>query len=61
MLNYRVFILDDYGQPKLATTITAPDEDDALRQARALCGPHARVELWVGPVRVANEPCRTGP
>jgi hypothetical protein len=58
MLTYRVFVLDEDGQPKVATTITAADEEEALRQARTLCGPHARVELWVGPVRVANEPCQ---
>ena len=55
---YRVFVLDDAGAPRVATTIEAADEDSALRQARELCGPHARVELWVGPIRVAEAACR---
>jgi hypothetical protein len=57
MLIYRVFVLDEHGQPKVSATVSASNEDDALRQAKALCGPYARVELWVGPVRVANEAC----
>jgi len=54
-------VLDDNGAPRIAATISASDEESALEQARELCGPHARVELWVGPVRVAEAACPSQP
>jgi hypothetical protein len=58
MLTYRVFVLDENGFARVATTIMASDEEAAMKKAHELCGPHAKVELWVGPVRVAEEECQ---
>jgi hypothetical protein len=48
MSNYRLYYLDDHGGIGLPEWFNAPDDQDAIRQARVI-KPHARkCEIWAG-------------
>lgn len=57
-MDYRIYKLNAAGRIVSGDWVTAPDEDEAMRLAQAMCD-HATptVEVWLGAQRLASLPC----
>ena len=54
MPDYRVYCLNGAGRIELADWISAPDDDDAVQQARLMKKDAIGCEIWLGRRLVAS-------